>query len=106
MAGAVFAQILSFVGPGAFPLGLSLSLLVGIVLGGRSSLVGAIIGAILLVWLPEFVLDVSQDRGWDDRITNNAPNLIYGLLVVLIVLAAPGGLVGMAKGVGRRLARR
>ena len=106
LAGAVFAQILSFVGPGAFPLGLSLSLLVGIVLGGRTSLIGAMIGAVILVWLPEFVLDVSADRGWDDQITNNAPNLLYGLLVVLVVLAAPGGLVGGVKALGRRLSRR
>ena len=106
LAGAVFAQILSFVGPGAFPLGLSLSLLVGIVLGGRTSLIGAMIGAVILVWLPEFVLDVSADRGWEDQITNNAPNLLYGLLVVLVVLAAPGGLVGGVKGLGRKLSRR
>ena len=106
LAGAVFAQILSFVGPGAFTLGLSLSLLVGIVLGGRTSLIGAVIGAVILVWLPEFVLDVSAVRGWDDQITNNAPNLLYGLLVVLVVLAAPGGLVGGVQGLAKRIARR
>jgi ABC-type branched-subunit amino acid transport system permease subunit len=106
LAGAVFAQILSFVGPGAFTLGLSLSLLVGIVLGGRTSLIGAMIGAVILVWLPEFVLDVSADRGWDDQITNNAPNFLYGILVVLVVLAAPGGLVGGVQGLTKRLTRR
>ncbi len=94
LSGAVFAQILAYVGPGAFGLGLSLSLLVGIVLGGRSSLLGALIGAVLLVWLPEFVLSLSNDRGWEEQVTNNAPNLIYGLLVVLVVLIAPGGIVG------------
>ncbi len=94
LAGAVFAQILSFVGPGAFGLGLSLSLLVGIVLGGRASLLGAIIGALLLVWLPELVNGLSGERGWPEQITNNAPNLLYGLLVVAVVLAAPGGITG------------
>ena len=94
VAGAVFAQILAYVGPGAFGLGLSLSLLVGIVLGGRGSLIGALIGAVLLVWLPEFVLQLAGDRGWEEQVTNNAPNLIYGLLVVLVVLIAPGGIVG------------
>ncbi len=106
LAGAVFAQILTYVGPGAFTLGLSLSLLVGIVLGGRNSFVGAIIGAVILVWLPEFVLDVSADRGWQDQITNNAPNFIYGLLVVLVVLAAPGGIVGGIQGLVGRLRGR
>ena len=106
LAGAVFAQILTYVGPGAFTLGLSLSLLVGIVLGGRNSFVGAIIGAVILVWLPEFVLDVSADRGWQDQITNNAPNFIYGLLVVLVVLAAPGGIVGGIQSLVGRLRGR
>ncbi len=94
LAGAVFAQILSFIGPGAFGLGLSLSLLVGIVLGGRASLLGAIVGALLLVWLPELVNGLSGERGWPEQITNNAPNLLYGLLVVAVVLAAPGGITG------------
>lgn len=94
LAGGVFAQLLAYVGPGAYPLGLSLSLLVGIVLGGRSSLIGAIIGAVIIVWLPELVRDAADGRGWDEQITNNAPNLLYGLLVVLVVLVAPGGIVG------------
>jgi len=106
LAGAVFVQILSYVGPGAFSLGLSLSLLVGIVLGGRNSLIGAMIGAVILVWLPEFVLSVANEQGWDDQITNNAPNLMYGLLVVLVVLAVPGGIVGSIQNLVRRAARR
>ena len=106
LAGAVFAQILEYVGPGAFGLGLSLSLLVGVVLGGRSSLLGAIIGGLLLVWLPEFVLSLSERGGWDDQITNNAPNLIYGLLVVRVVLLAPGGSVGSRQNGFARLTRR
>jgi ABC-type branched-subunit amino acid transport system permease subunit len=105
LSGAVFAQILSYVGPGAFALGLSLSLLVGIVLGGRASLVGAIIGAVLLVWLPEFVLQVAGDRGWPEQVTNNAPNLIYGLLVVLVVLVAPGGIMGTISSLIARVRR-
>jgi len=105
LAGAVFAQILSYVGPGAFGLGLSLSLLVGVVLGGRASLWGAVIGAALLVWLPEFVLRLAGDRGWEEQVTNNAPNLIYGLLVVAVVLVAPGGLVGSVQSLVRRARR-
>jgi len=106
LAGGVFAQILAYVGPGAFGLGLSLSLLVGVVLGGRSSLLGAVIGAVLLVWLPEFVLNVSNDRGWSEQITNNAPNLIYGLLVVLVVLIAPGGIVGSVQSLIAKVTKR
>ena len=97
IAGAVFAQILSYVGPGAFGLGLSLSLLVGVVLGGRASLGGAIIGGVLLVALPQLVFNIAGDRGWPANVTDNAPNLVYGLLVVLVVLIAPGGILGSLK---------
>ena len=106
IAGAVFAQILSYVGPGAFGLGLSLSLLVGVVLGGRASLGGAIIGGILLVVLPELVFKIAGERGWPANITDNAPNLVYGLLVVLVVLIAPGGILGsLQAGISRLIAK-
>ncbi len=103
IAGAVFAQILSYVGPGAFGLGLSLSLLVGVVLGGRASLGGAIIGGVLLVALPQLVFNIAGDRGWPANVTDNAPNLVYGLLVVLVVLIAPGGILGSLKDGARRV---
>ncbi|MDI1289520.1 MAG: branched-chain amino acid ABC transporter permease [bacterium] len=106
LSGGVFAQILSYVGPGAFALGLSLSLLVGVVLGGRSALLGAVIGAVLLVWLPEFIHSAAGDRGWEEQVTNNAPNLIYGLLVVLVVLVAPGGIVGSLQGLVAKVTKR
>ncbi len=106
LAGGVFAQILAYVGPGAFGLGLSLSLLVGVVLGGRSSLLGAAIGACLLVWLPEFIAGLSGERGWSEQVANNMPNLLYGLLVVLVVLVAPGGIVGSLQAGVTRLRRR
>ena len=106
LAGGVLAQILTLVGSGAFGLGLSLSLLVGVVLGGRLSLVGAAIGAVLLVWLPELVDSLSADRGWPDQVTNNAPNLLYGLLVVVVVLLAPGGVTGGLGELSRRLRSR
>ena len=95
LAGGVFAQILSFVGPGAFGLKLSLALLVGVVLGGRTSLVGALIGAVIVVWLPELV--GSLGNGWNDQVANNVPNLVYGLLVVAVVIFAPSGITGLAK---------
>ena len=95
LSGAVFAQILAFVGPSAFGIGLSLSLLVGIVLGGRSSLVGAAIGAVIIVLLPFTIDSLSEDRGWPQQVGANLPTLIYGLLVVLVVLVAPAGVAGL-----------
>lgn len=95
LAGGVFVQILAYAGPGAFGIGLSLSLLVGVVLGGRSSLLGALLGALLLVGLPVFIGRMAGERGWPDQVEANAPSLVYGLLVVLVVLVLPGGLVSL-----------
>ena len=106
LAGAVFAQILTYVGPGAYGVALSLSLLVGVVLGGRGSLVGAVIGAVLLVGLPAAVSNLAGERGWSEQVTNNLPSLAYGLLLVLVVLIAPGGVMGLLGSGWRRLTTR
>lgn len=95
LSGAVFAQILAYVGPSVFGIGLSLSLLVGVVLGGRSSLIGAAIGAVIIVLLPFTIDTLSEDRGWPQQVGANLPTLIYGLLVVLVVLVAPAGVAGL-----------
>jgi branched-chain amino acid transport system permease protein len=106
LAGAVFAQILTYVGPGAYGVALSLSLLVGVVLGGRGSLMGAVIGAVLLVGLPAAVSNLAGERGWSEQVTNNLPSLAYGLLLVLVVLIAPGGVMGLLGAGWRRLSAR
>jgi ABC-type branched-subunit amino acid transport system permease subunit len=106
LAGAVFAQILAYVGPAVFGLGLSLSLLVGVILGGRSSLIGAVLGAVFIVMLPEVVQALSEQTGWSDQVANNLPDLLYGLLVVVVVLVLPGGLMGALVAARRSRARR
>jgi hypothetical protein len=106
LAGAVFAQILTYVGPGAYGVALSLSLLVGVVLGGRGSLMGAVIGAVLLVGLPAAVSNLAGERGWSEQVTNNLPSLAYGLLLVLVVLIAPGGVMGLLGAGWYRLSAR
>jgi ABC-type branched-subunit amino acid transport system permease subunit len=97
LAGAVFAQLLTYVGPSAYGVGLSLALLVGVILGGRASLLGGVIGAVIIVGLPSLVGNVAEGRGWPAQVSDNAPNLLYGLLLVLVVLVAPGGIVGTAR---------
>jgi len=106
LAGAIMAQIFSYVGPALFAIGLSLSLLVGVILGGRASLVGAMIGAAFIVMLPEVVRAFAQRLGWSDQVAGNLPDLIYGLLVVVVVLLLPGGLVGAVIATRRRRASK
>jgi ABC-type branched-subunit amino acid transport system permease subunit len=102
LAGAVLAQILSYVGPAVFALGLSLSLLVGVILGGRASMIGAMVGAAFIVMMPVGVKAFAERQGWSDQIAGNLPDLIYGLLVVVVVLVLPAGLVGTLLAARRR----
>jgi ABC-type branched-subunit amino acid transport system permease subunit len=105
LSGAVFAQLLTYVGPSAYGVGLSLALLVGVILGGRASLLGGVIGAAIIVVLPSLVGNVAEGRGWPAQVSDNAPNLLYGLLLVLVVLVAPGGIVGTARDLAAKVRR-
>ena len=55
---------------------------------------GPVLGAAFVVWMPEQLRFVGEYRA-----------LIYGALLVVVVVAFPGGLVGLVEAVGRWLRR-
>ncbi|MBZ5762230.1 branched-chain amino acid ABC transporter permease [Rhizobium sp. VS19-DR104.2] len=81
IAGALFAGTLHFIGPESFDLQQMILQLVAVVLGGVASLAGSIIGGVLIV----LVLEISKDLKFSIEI-------IFGALLLLIVLFAPGGI--------------
>lgn len=89
LAGALFAYSLGFVGADSFDLDFSIMILAMVVIGGLGSLPGAIIGAVALALLPEILRPLA-----DFRLT------IFGLILVIVLIALPGGLVG-TRGFGR-----
>jgi len=97
LSGAVLTQILGLAAPGAFGVGLSLSLLVGVVVGGRQRLLGAFLGATMLALLPELIGNWVTARELPDRLGLNLPGLVYGGLLLLTVGLAPGGLATIAR---------
>lgn len=101
LAGAVLTLILGLAAPGAFGVGLSLSLLVGTIVGGRQSLAGAVIGAVLITLIPEALGYVVSNLNLPDRVGLNLPNLVYGGLLLLTVGLAPGGLAHIRRAVAR-----
>lgn len=106
LSGAVLTAILGLAAPGAFGIGLSLSLLVGVVVGGRQSLVGAALGALLLALLPELLGNAVSGLALPDRVSVNLAALVYGGLLLATVGLAPLGLAGFTRlGWLRRLSR-
>ena len=94
LAGAVMAMAVRITAPSGFTLTLSLTLLTAIVLGGLGSLVGALIGAALLTFLPQVVTSLGSDLGLSDVQAAGLAPLVYGAVMVLVILVAPAGIVG------------
>ncbi len=91
LAGALLAMTIGTVSPSAFPLALSFSLLTGAVLSGITTLGGTIIGALVLVAIPEIADVVAHRLGSSESVTTNLPGLIVSGLLILTVLFVPNG---------------
>jgi branched-chain amino acid transport system permease protein len=89
VAGAVSAIAVQFVAPDSFGFFLSISFLVGIVVGGLASISGAIYGALFI----EFVPNVA------DNISKSAPWAIYGAFLIAFVYFMPSGVAGAIRNV-------
>lgn len=81
LAGALSAVAVQFVSPESFGVFLSISLLVGVVVGGLGTIVGALYGAVFVQFVPNIAGDLSQSAPW----------AIYGLILIVIAYLAPNG---------------
>jgi branched-chain amino acid transport system permease protein len=91
LAGALLSMTIGTVSPSAFPLALSFALLTGAVLSGVSTLSGVMIGAVILVAIPEIADVVAHRIGSSENITTNLPGFIISALLILTVLFVPNG---------------
>lgn len=94
VAGTMIAIITRLTAPTTFTLVLSITLLVAIVIGGLGSLVGAILGSIIVVFLRPFVTERGLDAGLNAAQAANIAPLVFGAVLILVMLLAPRGLVG------------
>lgn len=110
LGGGVLAVTLQTASPGSFDLVLSLSLLSAVVIGGLGSLTGAVWGSIVVVYLGSFISDHIGTFGLSStaagRIQDNAAAALYGLLLILVIRAAPGGIQGILRSLTQRLRRQ
>ena len=87
VAGALGAIAVAFVSPDSFTVFLSISFLVGVVIGGLASIPGAIFGAIFIQFVPNIA----------DEISKSAPWAIYGVFLIAFMLLMPAGVTGMLR---------
>ena len=101
LGGGLLAAVLQLTSPGAFPLQLSLTLLAGAVIGGLGSLVGAVWGAALLVFLPNWTNDLANSFSLSGECLANLPIAIYGVILIGAMLVWPSGIQGGLRAIGR-----
>ncbi|MDX2203307.1 MAG: branched-chain amino acid ABC transporter permease [Hyphomicrobiaceae bacterium] len=107
VAGALHAIIFEFVAPDSFRIDVSISLLVGMVVGGVASLAGSVIGGIFVQ-----VIEKYADAG--ARMVSHALHLpidiepwtIYGIALILLVYVMPTGIAGGLAALWGRIRRR
>lgn len=110
LGGAVWGIWLGTASPGAYDLLLSLALLAVVVIGGLGSLTGVVWGSLVVVFLGEVIGDAIDASGLSAdtaaRLYDNLPGAVYGLLLIVVMLAVPGGIHGQLRRLGTWLASR
>jgi branched-chain amino acid transport system permease protein len=84
VAGGLFASLQSYITPDAFTIELSVLFFIAILIGGRGSVLGPLLGTFLLTVLPEFAAPLVA---WS--------TFLYAVLLLAIVLLMPGGIADL-----------
>lgn len=110
VAGVLYAHYIGFISPTDFAVAQSILYLAMLVVGGEGAVAGAIIGALILTFLPEALRDAATAfvaAGGDEksliaRLLKDGYLAIYGLITLLVLTLMPTGLIGLAKRRGMR----
>ena len=92
IAGALGAIAVQFVAPDSFTVFLSITFLVGIVVGGLASLSGALYGALFIQFVPNIA----------DELSKAAPWAVFGVFLIGFVYLMPTGVAGALRALTRR----
>jgi branched-chain amino acid transport system permease protein len=84
IAGALAAIGVQFASPDSFSVFLSLTFVVGVVVGGLASISGALYGALFIQFIPNVADDISKAAPW----------AIYGVFLIGFMYLMPGGVAG------------
>jgi branched-chain amino acid transport system permease protein len=87
IAGALSALAVEFVSPDSFQSALSITLFVGMVVGGVASIIGPVFGGLFVVFVPNLAEEVSKA----------APGVIYGIILIAFLFVLPGGVAGLLR---------
>lgn len=90
IGGALFACYITYIDPTSFTLDESIFIILILIVGGAGTLRGPVIGAIILVLLPEILRFMQVP----DIVAPNLRQIIYGIVLVVLMRYRPQGLAG------------
>jgi len=91
LSGGLLVMLVSGVSPSVFPLSLSFAVLTGGVVTGLYSLKGVILGALVLVAIPEIADSLVSRIGGSEGFTTTLPGFLVSALLILAVVFTPNG---------------
>ncbi len=97
VAGSLLAQYIGFVGPQSFTVDETILILGMVILGGTGNTLGAALGAVILVLLPEALKFLPLPPATADMVRN----VLYGLILILVLRIRPRGLLPERHGIPR-----
>lgn len=102
LAGGVFAFYVNYIAPGSFPLVSSIEFLIMATVGGLGSVWGSAIGAALITVVVQILGGLGTMPGMPLRAPAIFAYAVYGLILVVVVLALPQGVVPAVRRVLQR----
>lgn len=90
VAGSLFAHYITFIDPTSFSLLTLVLILSTVIVGGMGSIKGSIIGAFLLIFIPEPLRFI----GLPSSLVGAGRQMLYAAILLVIILKRPQGLVG------------
>jgi branched-chain amino acid transport system permease protein len=92
VAGGLGAIAVAFVSPDSFTVFLSLTFLIGVVIGGLASIPGAFFGALFIQFVPNIA----------DEMSKAAPGAIFGIFLIAFMYLMPLGVMGIVRRIWAR----
>lgn len=106
VGGMIYVTETGIASPNDFTQLLSILFIVGLVVGGVGTLSGAVVGGLVIVFVPDWASSTQSLPGVPDKwLDGPTGNLILGLLLILLTFVLPGGVVSGMRRIKARIVR-
>lgn len=106
VAGTMYAMAIQFVAPDVFGVNLAIFLVVGLVVGGVGTLSGAVVGGLVIIFVPLWASQIASVPGVPERFLRGPTGTFFlGALLIILTFVLPGGVIYGARRIRSRLVK-